>query len=88
MSECAHCWHTVTVLLTMPPQHEQVCCFCGEKRRQRDIGQQPMGHGPFAPALTLPSPRTAMARDLGIDVAVAKRAGVGLGMLDPEESHE
>lgn len=27
--------------------------------------------------------RAAMARDLGIDVAAAKRAGVGLGMLDP-----
>lgn len=30
-SACNHCWHsTGTMLCSMPPQDQQVCCHCGQ----------------------------------------------------------
>lgn len=44
-----HCWHDTGLYLTsMPPQYEQRCCWCGEKRQiSRTDFPQPAGHGPY-----------------------------------------
>lgn len=58
---CRHCWHTEAITKFMTPkrptQYQQACCHCGEKRVKQDAEQEPVKHGPFAPALTLPGPR-------------------------------
>ena len=46
-----HCWHDTGIVLTSyPPQNEEVCCECGERRYVRNHGIL-VGkvHGPFAP---------------------------------------
>jgi hypothetical protein len=45
-----HCWHgTDRMLLTMPPQWDEVCCYCGETRLMRGGVDNPGQHGPHLP---------------------------------------
>lgn len=46
-----HCWHeTGLVLMSDPPQTEEVCCYCGKKRTRQEwtsfLKTTPEGHGP------------------------------------------
>ncbi len=44
------CWHkTQYVLLTNPPTEVEQCCFCGETKKARRVGEDDKNHGPFAP---------------------------------------
>lgn len=49
--ECTHCWHHTGVMLTsMPPQWDEVCCWCGAmRRRQRQALPETTDHGPHRP---------------------------------------
>jgi len=50
--ECTHCWHGTGVqLCSMPPQAEEVCCWCGHKRYlQVFLAIEPgENHGPHNP---------------------------------------
>lgn len=46
-----HCWHGTGIMLTsMPPQTEEVCCRCAQKRYLRLAVPIEQGrHGPYAP---------------------------------------
>ena len=48
---CKHCWHdTGEMLLSYPPQSEEICCRCGVNRYLRLAVPVLEGdHGPFAP---------------------------------------
>ena len=46
------CYHPTGIMLSShPPQSEEVCCFCGEKRSRpiRRSVEPTMGHGPHHP---------------------------------------
>lgn len=89
-------WHFVDAdhaLLTVAQgQRLQPCPTCVdvlmEVMKRVDRGHFPplMVNPYIAPVVSTLSTaqRNALARDLGIDIAAAKRAGIGLGMLDPE----
>lgn len=67
-----HCWHNTGVVLTSyPPQTEEVCCECGERRYVRAaLVTELKTHGPFYPNLyrTNPTP-------LDIETPLVKGAG-------------
>ena len=46
-----HCWHDTGIVLTSyPPQTEEVCCECGERRYVRGFELLvEKKHGPFYP---------------------------------------
>jgi hypothetical protein len=48
-AEHVHCWHhTGYMLASLPPQWDEVCCWCGLKERRRGpmAGDPPGNHGP------------------------------------------
>lgn len=51
-SAAEHCWHdTGKVLTSYPPQYEQICCFCGEKRNRRSmLTVVDRNHGEYLPS--------------------------------------
>lgn len=47
-----HCWHrTGAMLMTHPPQWDEVCCHCGTQKRVHhgNHPSAPTGHGPHLP---------------------------------------
>lgn len=50
-----HCWHTPAFSITLasyPPQHEEICCHCGDRRLvSATVGDVPPGHGPYVPQM-------------------------------------
>lgn len=45
-----HCFHSTGMsLLTCPPQHPEICCFCSKHRTVRESLKVPKGHGPHVP---------------------------------------
>ena len=48
---CKHCWHdTGKMLLSHPPQSEEVCCHCGLLRYMRqEFSISSIGHGKYFP---------------------------------------
>lgn len=54
LADCEHCWHATGVdLLSLPPQHQERCCYCGEHRytKGKNIMNFGEGHGKFFPRL-------------------------------------
>lgn len=52
LGECAHCWHGTGIqLCSMPPQAEEICCWCGIKRYLQVFPAIEPGenHGPHNP---------------------------------------
>lgn len=51
---CAHCWHgSGYIILTLPPQTTQVCCFCGAKRVTRgEMPEDRRTHGKHLPGIS------------------------------------
>jgi hypothetical protein len=55
MGEHEHCWHgTEVMLLSNPPQSQEVCCHCGEKKTTMQYSPGSQGHGPYAPQSYVP----------------------------------
>ena len=57
---CDHCWHDTWMILTsLPPQKEDVCCKCGERKSYRVLSTggtaapTSLPHGPFLPRFHL-----------------------------------
>jgi hypothetical protein len=54
LEDCQHCWHeTGVTLLSLPPQHQERCCYCGEHRylKGRNVVDLGDGHGKFFPRI-------------------------------------
>ena len=50
-AECQHCWHiTGMLLLSNPPQTDEICCWCGSKQSTMGaVFESPGKHGPMRP---------------------------------------
>jgi len=46
-----HCWHDTGIILTSnPPQIQQICCQCGDKRNVREFqATDKSKHGKYKP---------------------------------------
>jgi len=51
---CKHCWHdTGIVLMSNPPQRQEICCNCGEIKTThlQKLRVYHEEHGPFLPSI-------------------------------------